>query len=203
MSRRPASPRARAATGASGHAGRPASHRPVSAPSAGARRRDTARSERGSGEDLPSRARIFSIRSIVLGVTLLFGFIIVFPTVQSYLGQQELLGALAADVAAAEQRETDLQSELDRWGTDAYVVAQARERLGYVMPGETAYRVIDPEVVVEAPAVQSTDPEATSGAALPIGGSTAPWYSTIWDSVELAGASGVADADGTDDGAGE
>ena len=205
MSRRPASPRARSTTGAAAQGtARTSSSRSAAGSSGSARRRASgARAPHDGGPEVPSRARIFSVRSLVLGITVLVGFIIVFPTVRSYLGQQELLATLSVDVAAAEQHEKDLQSELDRWGTDAYVVAQARERLGYVMPGETAYRVIDPETVVEAPAVQSTDPEAASGAALPIGGASAPWYSTIWDSVELAGASDVTPAEDTDDGAGE
>lgn len=142
------------------------------------------------------------MRSLVLAVTLLFGFTIVFPTVRVYLGQQARLSALETVVTASEQHEKDLQGELDRWSTDAYVAAQARERLGYVLPGETAYRVIDPETVVEAPVVQSTDPEASSGAVLPIGGAVAPWYTTIWDSVTLAGASEVVPAPAPASGAG-
>jgi len=151
---------------------------------------------------VPGRARILSVRSLVLAVSLLVGFTIVFPTVRGYLGQQVRLSSLAAEVSASEQHEKDLQAELDRWGTDAYVAAQARERLGYVLPGETAYRVIDPETVVEAPVVQSTDPEAASGAALPIGGAVAPWYTTIWDSVRLAGASEVPPASADVEGSG-
>ena len=198
MSRRPILARARSTAGAPGRAGgrvasggRSASGGQAMAASGPGRSREGAAGRPAGSQRPPSRARILSVRSLVLGVTLLVGFMIVFPTVRVYLGQQQRLAALSAEVTAAEQHEKDLQGELDRWGTGAYVAAQARERLGYVMPGETAYRVIDPETVAEAPAVRSTDPEAVSGAALPIGGSAAPWYSTIWDSVTLAGASEV------------
>ncbi len=191
MSRRPTLARARSAAGGPARSGGRSS---TGGASGGRprRSRDAATARVSRSPRSPGRARILSVRSLVLGVTLLVGFTIVFPTVRVYLGQQARLGALSAEVAAAEKHDTDLQAELDRWGTDAYVVAQARERLGYVMPGETAYRVIDPGTVVEAPAVASTDPAAASGAALPIGGSVAPWYTTIWDSVKLAGASEVA-----------
>lgn len=199
MSRRPASPRSRGTSEASPRAVR---RGPVTAGSGSGRTRESVGTQPRSATDgLPGRARILSARTLVLGVTLLVGFTIVFPTVRAYLAQQARLTSLRAEVTLAEQQEKDLQAELDRWGTDAYVVAQARERLGYVMPGETAYRVVDPESVVEAPAVQSIDPASESGAALPVGSPVAPWYSTIWDSVQLAGASEVASADGVDGGA--
>lgn len=130
----------------------------------------------------------------MLGVVALIGFSLVFPTVQAWLGQRAELEALAAQVDEAEQTEHDLRAELDRWDDPAYVQAQARERLSYVMPGETSYRVIDPEVVVE------TEPDPTSapgtGPAVPSDAGVVPWYVTVWESVQVAGAADVADADG-------
>ena len=38
-----------------------------------------------------------------------------------------------------------LEREKRRWADDEYVKAQARERFGWVMPGETSYQVIDRE----------------------------------------------------------
>ena len=111
----------------------------------------------------------------------------VFPTVRAYLGQRAMLDDLTAQVTAAEAREEQLAAQLDRWQTDAYVIAQARERLSYVMPGETAYRVIDPESVLDPGLTSSAEPGAETGLALPAGGAVAPWYTTIWDSVTIAG----------------
>ncbi len=133
---------------------------------------------------------------MALGIVLLLAFAMVFPTMRAYLAQRSTLAALSADVAAAESREDDLRAELDRWDTDAYVIAQARSRLSYVMPGETAYRVIDPQTVVEETRVSSTDPGSDNGLALPGGSSVAPWYATIWASVQMAGEAPV---DGSDD----
>jgi len=145
------------------------------------------------GESGPARvARLLSVRALVLGVVVLAGFALLFPTVRAYLGQQAELDALAAQVTEAEQEEEALRHELDRWEDPAYVAAQARERLGYVMPGETSYRVIDPEVVVEEPADgEPTTP--TTGPTLPAGGAVNPWYTTVWDSVQAAGEAEVAD----------
>lgn len=130
---------------------------------------------------------------MVLGVVLLVAFSLLFPTVRAYLGQRAELDALSAQVTAAEQREEELSAELDRWATDEYVAAQARERLSFVLPGETAYRVLDPEVVVEDAELASQVPGAATGPALPVGGAVAPWYATVWDSVRLAGEADLAE----------
>jgi cell division protein FtsB len=131
-------------------------------------------------------ARLLSVRALVLAAVLLVAFTLLFPSVQAYLGQRAELDTLTQELAAAHEREKELQGELDRWDDPAYVRGQARERLRYAMPGETPFRVIDPEVVEEAPAVTGgSGPDA--GAALPLGGVSVPWYSAIWESVEVAG----------------
>lgn len=153
-------------------------------------------------ESRPVRlARVLSVRAIVLGVVLLAGFTLLFPTVRAYLGQRAELDALEAQVAQAEQDERALERDLDRWQDPAYVAAQARERLSYVLPGETAYRVIDPEVVVE-PETDRATPAPEAGPALPTGGAVTPWYTTVWQSLEVAGSAEVPDT-AAEDQAGE
>lgn len=142
-------------------------------------------------------ARVLSVRAIVLGVVLLAGFTLLFPTVRAYLGQRAELDALEAQVTQAEQDERDLARDLDRWEDPAYVAAQARERLSYVLPGETAYRVIDPEVVVE-PEEDPATPAPEAGPSLPTGGAVNPWYATVWESLEVAGSAEVPDPDAPD-----
>jgi hypothetical protein len=115
-------------------------------------------------------------------------FVLVFPTLRQYLDQQVQLQQLRAEVAQAEARGEDLQAELDRWSDPAYVEAQARSRLAFVMPGERALRVADPEIV---PPDAATEDEAAG----PVGGETddptRPWYARVWDSVQVAGAAGT------------
>jgi cell division protein FtsB len=127
--------------------------------------------------------RLFSVRTIVLGLVLVLAFVLVYPTLHTYLRQEVELRALRDQVADARQRNEDLEAELARWDDPAYVTAQARERLSYVLPGERAYRVIDPETVqeVEAPADRQDSPVAATTTAV-------PWYTSVWDSVEVAGA---------------
>jgi cell division protein FtsL len=125
---------------------------------------------------------MFSVRALVFALVLVMAFVLVYPTLNSYLRQQSQLAELNAQVAAARERNEDLQADVDRWSDPAYVAAQARERLSFVLPGETPYRVVDPETVPDAP--EPIDAPASGLDA----GSTQPWYGSVWESVEVAGA---------------
>lgn len=129
------------------------------------------------------------MRTIVLGCVLILAFVLVYPTLHTYLRQEAELRALRAEVAAARERNDDLQAELGRWDDPAFVTAQARERLSYVLPGEKAYRVVDPEFVQD-PADEVTDetPVATTTTEV-------PWYTSVWDSLVVAGETGAEDPD--------
>ncbi|PZF79614.1 FtsB family cell division protein [Jiangella anatolica] len=71
-----------------------------------------------------------------------------------------------------------LEQELRLWEDDAYVAAQARERLGFVLPGERSYIVLpDPEAQGEA--------VAGSADGLPPAGQ-GTWYERLWASVTFA-----------------
>ena len=51
---------------------------------------------------------------------------------------------LEGELAREKATKRELSAQLERWSHESYVSAQARERLGYVRPGETRYRVVDP-----------------------------------------------------------
>ncbi len=123
--------------------------------------------------------RLISARAMVLAVVGLLAFVLVYPTLHSYLTERAAVDALRAQVAAAQERNEDLQADLSRWDDPAYVAAQARERLSFVMPGETAWRVVDPETVVGEEPGPAVDPTAPTAPDL-------PWYQTVWASVQEA-----------------
>ncbi len=62
-----------------------------------------------------------------------------------YFRQQQQIGQAKAEIAARESQITTLEDEITRWKDPNFVKAQARSRLGWVMPGETGYRVIGPD----------------------------------------------------------
>jgi len=129
---------------------------------------------------------MFTVRVMVLAVVLLMAFIVLFPTVRESLAQGAALQSLRDQVAMSQTRNANLSAQLARWKDPAYVAAQARERLAFVLPGETPFRVIDPESVT-AQKTPTKVAEALHGPALPADGTTEPWYSRIWTSVQLAG----------------
>jgi cell division protein FtsB len=97
--------------------------------------------------------------------------------VKEYLRQRSELAHLRAQTAATQARVEALQELRARWSDPAYVQAQARERLHFVLPGETAYVVLQPN----HPAAPPTLPKPTAQV-LPA------WYDQLWDSVQGADA---------------
>lgn len=125
--------------------------------------------------------RLFTIRAMVFSCVLLLAFVLVYPTLHAYLEQRVEVDQLRAEVEAARERNDNLEADLGRWDDPAYVTAQARERLSFVLPGEKAFRVVDPETVPDTP------PAADGPASVLDAGSTLPWYATVWESLEVAG----------------
>ncbi|MFD7922320.1 septum formation initiator family protein [Streptomyces sp. NPDC059740] len=94
-----------------------------------------------------------------------------YPTRQ-YIAQRAQIAEQrqAARQAAAERDR--LRTERTRWKDDAYVRRQARERLHYVLPGETGYTVVDGG----SGASPAPSPKP----------SQSPWYDTFWHGVDSA-----------------
>ncbi len=95
---------------------------------------------------------------------------------RALLDQRREVAALRAENQATLQRISDTQAALDRWQDRAYVESQARARLHFVRPGETAYVVVGPG---------EQTPQVT---APPVEVAKAPWFDTLWKSVEGAAA---------------
>ena len=81
-------------------------------------------------------------RAIILVLVLLLAFVVTFPSLRGYLSQQARYDAVLSDIARARDTSASLEQERAQWQDDNYVKSQARERLAYVMPGETTYVVV-------------------------------------------------------------
>jgi len=75
-----------------------------------------------------------------------------------YFSQQRAIAEVKAQVEAAQRTVDDLYDQLQRWQDPAYVRAQARERLGWVVPGEVGFRVIGVDGKVLGGGVSVTSP---------------------------------------------
>lgn len=122
-----------------------------------------------------------TVRAVMLFVVILVAFVLLAPTLRAYLTQQEQLRELNDAIAAAQERTASLETAIEQWSDPSYVQSQARDRLGFVLPGETPYVVVDPETVTGEEPVSSDDPGPVT---MP---RTGPWYLTVWDSVQVAG----------------
>jgi cell division protein DivIC len=94
--------------------------------------------------------------------------------VRTYFAQRTEMKQLAASEAALRQQITDLESQKAKLGDPVYIAAQARERLGFVMPGDIPYQVQLPHGAAVAP---DTGPQAA-----PVR-NTDPWYTSLWHTI--------------------
>jgi cell division protein FtsB len=120
---------------------------------------------------LTGRAAMLALVVCLLAISLAY-------PLREYLSQRGDIGDYQARVAEQERRVSELRAAKRRWEDPAYVEAQARERLRYVMPGETSYVVLEAEVVPPPDGVVGGGPETVD---------RRPWFSDLWHSVEAAG----------------
>lgn len=99
-------------------------------------------------------------------------------TMRIYLDQRSDMARARADIAERQASIAKLEDELARWNDPEYIKTQARERLGWVLPGEVGYRVI------------GADGKVVSGQVGSIKGANDPenqaWYERVWSSVQAA-----------------
>jgi len=124
---------------------------------------------------------MLSWRTAVIAGIAMLAIALLMPSLRVYFEQQQQLQELRSQATGARTEVDELEGQVARWEDPSFLVAQARERLAYVFPGETPYRVIDPETVEDGTAAAAAAP----GDPTEIVGNT--WYGTLWGSVLLAG----------------
>lgn len=113
------------------------------------RERDEARERRRAERIREGRSFTFGgleISMRFLSIALLAGVLaaLLVPNLYDWWRQEQDLRDITARVAAAQERNAQMEEELALWNDPEYIASQARERLGYVKPGETQYTVVDP-----------------------------------------------------------
>ncbi|WP_170152503.1 FtsB family cell division protein [Thermasporomyces composti] len=99
-------------------------------------------------------------------------------SLRAWSEQRSELAELRAEKAQRQERVAELERELRRWRDPAYVEAQARDRFGWVRPGEVGYVVVGPE---------ETTPPTARGARRTQSPEPRAWWRDLWHSVEDAG----------------
>lgn len=106
------------------------------------RSRPRSQKRRVDVRDWVGGVRISGFMGIMLGLVVLAALVLV-PTVGTYVDQRQQIAALEESVQATRDEVAELEAERERWNDEAYITAQARERLYYMRPGEVVYLVAD------------------------------------------------------------
>ena len=111
------------------------------------------------------------IGRLALGLVLLAFLAATIPFGQ-IIEQQERVEAAAAELARLENENLFLADEIAALQTPAEIERMAREKLGYVMPGETGFVVLEPDLGVTIPTESPNQPSATEPPA---------WWRSLWN----------------------
>ncbi|PZQ89965.1 MAG: hypothetical protein DI534_08905 [Leifsonia xyli] len=122
--------------------------------------------------------RLSGFALTVIGL-LVAALVVLAPQLKTLVEQRQQIAQLEQQVAGAKGDLDKLDAEVNRWSDPAYVEAQARDRLYYVFPGDTAYLVVD---AGSAPVAADAQPISTS-----IQTTRVDWVTALLSSVYTAG----------------
>lgn len=134
--------------------------------------RSGARSPAGTQPPAEPKVR-FTSRAAILVLVLTLLMISYTSSMRVYLDQRGEMAAAQAEIAEAKAHIKAARAEKRRWDDPAFIKAQARERFGWVMPGETLYQVIAPDGEALGSAGSLTDPATIAPAELE------PWWQEV------------------------
>ncbi|HKV21698.1 MAG TPA: septum formation initiator family protein [Mycobacterium sp.] len=126
--------------------------------------------EQQSEQRLGSAARRAAILAAVVCVLTLT----IAGPVRTYFSQRTEMRQLAASEEKLRAEIAELEQQKQKLADPVYIAAQARERLGFVKPGDIPYQVqLPPGAVVPAEAAEQA--EATRAGQ--------PWYTSLWHTI--------------------
>lgn len=141
---------------------------------AAARRRSASLLHRAVRANLTARALALVV--VVLVLTISYA-----TSLRIYFSQAHEIATTKAQIADSQAAIGDLQGQIGRWNDPAYVAAQARERLGWLVPGETGYTVVGADGKPLGGGL-SLDSSATPDP----GQAQTMWWDRMWGSVAAA-----------------
>ncbi|UYM06501.1 FtsB family cell division protein [Solicola gregarius] len=130
----------------------------------------------GGGSRLTGRAAVLFLVMLVLLISYA-------SSLRAWLQQREDTAQARADIAAAQQSIDERELEKARLDDPAYVEKLARERFGWLRPGETGYTTLDENGDVLGGDGELTEPDGGDDST----GDDEQWYTTVWGSVQSAG----------------
>ncbi|KIP52006.1 septum formation initiator family protein [Leucobacter komagatae] len=102
----------------------------------------------------------FSVFTVIVVVSVIAGALILSPNISTFVQQQREIAQLRESVRQHREAVESIDAERSRWKDPAYVRAQARDRLSYVLPGETQLSIIS-DVVLPVESQEETSADLT------------------------------------------
>lgn len=127
-------------------------------------------SEQLSDQRFGSAARRAAILAAVVCVLTLT----IAGPVRTYFAQRTEMNQLKTVEAQLRSQIADLEQQKIKLADPVFIAAQARERLGFVMPGDIPYQVQLPPGAAAPPVTGPDAPEVVS---------TDPWYTSLWHTI--------------------
>lgn len=162
--------------------GRKQRPRPASRPATSSRQASVQSTPEPAGLPVPRFAQGVRLtnRALVLIVVIALLIVSWARSITIYYGLQQDLAAKHRDIAAKTADIASLEDQIKRWQDPHYVKAQARDRLGWVVPGETGYVVLGPDgkPIAGSAAVSDGRVQATTTETV--------WWQKVGDSLVLA-----------------
>ncbi|AWV47221.1 hypothetical protein JK2ML_0256 [Mycobacterium leprae Kyoto-2] len=126
--------------------------------------------ERRSDQQLGFTAR----RAAVLAAVVCVLTLTIAGPVRTYFAQHAEIEQLAATEATLRRQIADLEQQKGKLADSAYIAARARERLGFVMPGDVPFQV-------QLPSTAAVSSQPGGRAAKPANND--PWYTSLWHNI--------------------
>ena len=131
----------------------------------------TRRSARSGAGKPAAKMNIVGV-GVIISVVVIVLLTIAVPLRNYYNGRSEI-ARLNESISAKQAEKEAILTEIDRYRSDEFVEQEARRRFGVVAEGETAYRIMDPQMT---PGHTVTTERGTEM-------DERPWYEVLWDSV--------------------
>ena len=125
---------------------------------------------------MAGRALSVTWRLILLGVVAAAIAVTLAQSLRVYFAQRTEIAEFRTEIRATTEEIATMEDQLARWEDPDFVRAEARSRLGWVMPGEIGYRVIGVD----------GEPLGGDSAALAHEEATGLWWERVWGSVVVA-----------------
>lgn len=109
-------------------------------------------------------------RAVILGAVVCALALTLAVPLRTYFSQRSELDSVLAERQALEEQVDDLQTQKSQLDEPSRIAADARQRLRFVMPGETPYQV-------QLPGDYGKTEEQLAAENVPTG----PWYTDLWN----------------------